>query len=168
MPPLLTLSRSSGSGEPDTITKTLTRYVLFNKKVLAVDDQVVLPDGNDSASVSAPAPTPSEDGSVTAPTTPETAGGNGSLVDRVQLVTLEVNSEEAEQLVFAVEAGDIWLTLATDEFVIEETGGVVIDSLFGEDAGVLDAVLRGWTDGAASTLRGTADDRRGRRSDRRR
>ncbi len=36
--------------------------------------------------------------------------------DRSQLVTLEVNSEEAEQLVFAVEAGAIWLTLATDDF----------------------------------------------------
>ncbi len=136
--PALDPQQESGSGEPETITKTLTRYVLFNKHVLAVDDQVVIPGAEDSATVAAPAPTPSEDGSATTPTTPQTGGGNGSLVDRVQLVTLEVNSEEAEQLVFAVEAGDIWLTLATDDFQPANTGGVVIDSLFGEDGGVLD------------------------------
>ncbi len=72
--PALDPQQESGSGEPETITKTLTRYVLFNKHVLAVDDQVVVPGADDSATVAAPAPTPSEDGSVTAPTTPETAG----------------------------------------------------------------------------------------------
>jgi pilus assembly protein CpaB len=119
--------QESGGGQTETVTKTLTRYILFGVPVLGIDSQVTT-GGDGPAAVSAPTPT----------TTPSAvpAGQSQPITDRTQLVTLEVDSEQAEQLVFALEAGTIWLTLSTDEFPVRDTEGVVIDSLFG-DPGVL-------------------------------
>jgi pilus assembly protein CpaB len=119
---------SGGGSQIEKVTKTLTRYILFGVRVLGVDEELTT-GGDGPATVSAPTPT-------TAPSAvPQ--GASERLTERTQLVTLEVNSEEAEQLVFALEAGTIWLTLSTDEFPVRDTEGVVIDSLFGDDPGVL-------------------------------
>ena len=131
--PALDPQQESGSGEPETITKTLTRYVLFNKHVLAVDDQAR--EWRRLAAVSAPAPTPSE--TVRLPHPPHRKPGVGTSRLSIEFSLSPLRSTPRRQSNWSSPSRRCTSgsTLATDDFVVEETGGVVIDSLFGEDAG---------------------------------
>lgn len=104
-----------------------TRYVLQGLEVLAVGRDVVVAEDapvtvSDTGEVGSEAATATPAGEVQeAPTeTPETS----------TVYTLSVDPAQAERLVFALQEGVIYLTLAPDDFVEVATSGVTINNLF--------------------------------------
>jgi pilus assembly protein CpaB len=61
-------------------------------------------------------------------------------VEPVQLVTLEVDADQAERLAYALERGSVWLTLVPEELVDVPSDGVTLENLF-DDLGILGDVF---------------------------
>jgi Flp pilus assembly protein CpaB len=109
--------------EEETVTVTLTRYVMQDIPVIAVGRDV-RPDEDAPETVDVDEGTEGEEGA---------AGEEGQDQGNETTFTLEVTPEQAERIVYAFENGSIWLTLVPQDFVEVETNGVIIDNLFGGD-----------------------------------
>ena len=105
----------------ETATVTLTRFVMQGIPVMATG-RAVRPDEDGPPAVDA-GDQPAEGEEVVE----EVDTGNETVF------TFEVTPEQAETIVFAMQAGAIWLTLVPEDFVEVETRGVTIDTLFGGD-----------------------------------
>ncbi|MDX1469254.1 MAG: Flp pilus assembly protein CpaB [Acidimicrobiia bacterium] len=103
-------------GAQENVVVTYTRYVMQGIPVIATGREV-RPDEDADAPVDVPDPD--------APPAEETANET--------IFTLEVTPDQAERIVFAMQAGSIWLTLVPLDFVEVETDGVLLDNLFGGD-----------------------------------
>jgi len=105
----------------EVATVTLTRFVMQGIPVMATG-RAVRPDEDAPPTVDAgDQPAEGEEVVDEGPTGNET------------VFTFEVTPEQAEKIVFAFQAGSIWLTLVPEDFVEVETRGVTIDTLFGGD-----------------------------------
>lgn len=113
-----------GSEDPGSVIIPFTRFVLQNLTVLAVGQEVV-PPASDSQSVNV-------EGEIDSG---EPAGEvqDAEAVDPVltTVYTLEVDPNQAERLVYAIQEGIIYLTLVPDDNQEIATEGVVLDQLFG-------------------------------------
>ena len=103
-------------GEPESVVVTYTRYVMQGIPVIATGREV-RPDEDVEQPVDVPDPN--------APPEEELANET--------IFTLEVTPDQAERIVFAMQAGSIWITLVPPDFVEVETDGVLLDNLFGGD-----------------------------------
>lgn len=104
--------------EEESEIVTLSRFVLQNIPVLAVDRDVRPQEGDRQVVTSAPA---EGEGEAAAPEVP------------ASVFTLEVDPEQAERMVYAFENGSVWLTLVPEDFVEVDTAGVTINNLFEGD-----------------------------------
>ncbi len=103
---------------------TYTRTVLQSLEVIAVGNDV-RPDPDADPVVDA-------DGAA-ADATVQTEGEGGETPGNSTVFTLEVDTETAERLVFALQAGQVYFTLQAEEFEEVDSVGVTIENLFESD-----------------------------------
>lgn len=106
----------TGTGEEVT-TVRYTRYVLQGLPVIAVGSDVV----------------PSEDEPETIDAEQPEGEVQQEEAQASTVFTLELTPEQAERLVFALDAGSLYFTLVPPDFVEVETKGVTIETLFEGD-----------------------------------
>jgi Flp pilus assembly protein CpaB len=120
--PSQTGTDAEGNAEALSVVVPYTRFVLQNLKVLAVGQEVV--------------PGEADANSVTAPTEGEATGTVQSDAAPVAVSTiypLEVDPNQAERLVYAIQEGTIYMTLVPDDNQPVVTQGVTIERLFEGD-----------------------------------
>lgn len=112
----------AGEQATEEVTVTYTRYVMQGIPVLAAGREI-RPDAD--------APSEGSVDATTATTIPGEQPAEGTGNETV--FTLEVTPDQAERIVYAIQAGSVWLTLVPEDFVEVDTPGVIIDTLFGGD-----------------------------------
>ncbi|MGF1668326.1 MAG: Flp pilus assembly protein CpaB [Acidimicrobiia bacterium] len=115
---------AEGNAESLSVVVPYTRFVLQNLKVLAVGQEIV-PAETDATTVTAGAPA---EGEATG-----TVQGDAAPVAVSTIYTLEVDPNQAERLVYAIQEGAIYMTLVPNDNQPVVTQGVTIERLFEGD-----------------------------------
>ncbi len=114
-----------GATEPQSQTVQYTRYVLNNVAVLAVGRNVTSKDDGEQPVTVDSVAQGADQGSVQqTEATPEAIS---------TVYTLALSAEDVERLVFANSQGAIYFTLVPKDYVLTETKGVTIETLFQGD-----------------------------------
>lgn len=122
------------TAEEESVVVPYTRYVLQNLEVLATGTEVVGLEGEPQ--------NVTVEGEVDAEEVTGTVQEEDPAATQASTIyTLEVDPEQAERLVYAVEQGSIYLTLGPDDNQEVATRGVTIDNLFEGD--LLDDIFQG-------------------------
>ena len=102
-----------------------TRYVLNQVPVIAVGRKVTAEEGAPESVTVETTPPAADQGSVQGEATPEEAISS--------VYTLALPPEDVERLVFAQANGALYFTLIPEDYVLTETRGVTINTLFAGD-----------------------------------
>lgn len=125
--------------EEESVVVPYTRYVLQNLEVLATGTEVVGLEGEpQNVTVEGEVDADEVTGTVQEGTVQE---ADPAATQASTIYTLEVDPEQAERLVYAVEQGSIYLTLGPDDNQEVATRGVTIDNLF--EGELLDDIFQG-------------------------
>jgi len=120
--PTQTGTDEEGNTEALSVVVPYTRFVLQNLKVLAVGQEIV-PAEADATTVTA-------EGSIDEAAPGGTVQGEAAPVAVSTIYTLEVDPNQAERLVYAIQEGTIYMTLVPDDNQPVVTQGVTIERLF--------------------------------------
>jgi Flp pilus assembly protein CpaB len=118
---------SGGEGDESlSVVVPYTRFVLQNLRVLATGQEVVPPETDDAPNVTA-------EGEIGEAGTGTVQDGTAEAPAISTIYTLEVDPNQAERLVYAIQEGAIHLTLVPDDNQAIATRGVTIETLFEGD-----------------------------------
>jgi Flp pilus assembly protein CpaB len=123
--PTQTGTDDDGNAEALSVVVPYTRFVLQNLRVLAVGQEVVAGE-SETATVTA-------EGSIEGDQPAGSVQGDAAPGAVSTIYTLEVDPNQAERLVYAIQEGTIYMTLVPDDNQPVATQGVTIERLFEGD-----------------------------------